>query len=107
MAEEPIEQTFPGVAPAQVWAALREVVAELKYKDVREDPAAASLEFRTGLSIWSWQGQRMTATVREAAGGGTTVSVTGTLALKVQAFSWGEKKRIARKVLAGIERRVL
>jgi hypothetical protein len=106
MANDPVEQTYP-VAPAQAWAALRDTVAELKYKDVREDPAAGTLEFRTGLSLWSWQGQRMTATVRPGGPGeGTVVSLTGTLALKVQAVSWGEKKRIAKKVLAGVERRL-
>jgi hypothetical protein len=105
MAGEPIEQTY-AAGREQVWEALRATIAELKYKDVREDPGAGTIEFRTGLSWSSWRGQEMTATVREAGPGSTTLSLTGGLALKVQATSWGEKKRIAKKVLAGVERRI-
>ncbi len=48
----------------------------------------------------------MEAVVRELAPGSTQLSLTGSLALKVQLASWGEKKRIARKVLARVERQV-
>ena len=105
MAGEPIEQTFPAAQP-QVWEALRQTVAERNYKDVNENPAAGTIEFRTGISFWSWRGQQMTATVRELAPGQTQVSLTGGVALKVQVTSWGEKKRIARKVLAGVGQKV-
>ena len=60
----------------------------------------------TGLSLWSWRGQQMTATVREAGPGMAQLSLAGGVALKVQVTSWGEKKRIANKVLAEVERRV-
>jgi hypothetical protein len=104
-AAEPIEQTF--AAPAtQVFEALRQTVADLGYKDVREDPAAGTIEFRTGLSWSSWRGQQMTATVREAGPDATVISLAGGLALKVQATSWGEKKRIAKKVLSQVEQRL-
>jgi len=105
MAKEPIEQTFAS-SREQVWEALRATLGELNYKDVNEDPAAGTIEFRTGLSLWSWQGQQMTATVRDSEPNATVVSLAGGLALKVQVTSWGEKKRIAKKVLAGVERRV-
>ncbi len=105
MAGEPIEQTFQ-VAGPQVWEALRETISDLGYKDVREDPSAGTIEFRTGLSVWSWRGQQMTASVREAGSGMAQLSLSGGLALKVQATAWGEKKRIANKVLAQVERRV-
>jgi hypothetical protein len=105
MAGEPIEQTFPAAGP-QVWEALRQTIADLRYKDVREDPSAGTIEFRTGLSLWSWQGQQMTATVRETGPGTTQLSLTGGVALKVQLTSWGEKKRIAGKVRRGVEQRV-
>src|SRR3954453_23997021 len=105
MAEEPIEQTFAAATPV-VWDALRQTVADLRYKDVNEDPHAGTIEFRTGLSWSSWRGQQMTATVRPAAPDGTVLSLTGGLALKVQATSWGEKKRIAKKVLSGVEQRL-
>jgi hypothetical protein len=105
MAGEPIEQTF-AASGQQVWEALRQTIAELRYKDVNEDAAAGTIEFRTGMSWSSWQGQQMTATVRETSPGMAQVSLTGGVALKVQLTSWGEKKKIARKVLAGIERKV-
>jgi hypothetical protein len=102
MAKEPVEQTFAATRE-QAWSALRAVIAELNYKDVVENPSAGTIEFRTGLSWSSWQGQQMTATIREAGPNATQVSLTGGVALKVQVTSWGEKKRIAAKVLAGIE----
>jgi hypothetical protein len=100
--DEPIIQTFAVPTP-QVWDALRATIASLSYKDVQEDAEARSIDFRTGMSLWSWQGQNMTATVRDIGAGQTEVAVTGNLALKVQVTSWGEKKRIAKKVLAGVQ----
>lgn len=105
MAGESIDQTF-SVGRDQVWEALRATVGDLNYKDVREDPSAGTIEFRTGLSIWSWRGQQMTATVVDAGPNNATLALTGGLALKLQATSWGEKKRIAKKVLAGVEQRL-
>jgi hypothetical protein len=105
MVGEPIDQIFAAPTP-QVWGALQQTVADLGYKDVREDPGAGTIEFRTGLSWSSWRGQQMTATVREAGPDATVVSLTGGLALKVQATSWGEKKRIAKKVLSKVEQRL-
>jgi hypothetical protein len=105
VAEEPIEQTFQA-GGQQVWEALRQTIRDLRYKDVREDPSAGTIEFRSGLSLWTWRGQQMTAAVREPAPGMTQVSLTGGLALQIQVTSWGEKKRIANKVLAGVGRRI-
>ena len=105
MSEEAVEHTFPA-SGAQVWEALRQTVADLRYKDVNENPAAGTIEFRTGLSWSSWRGQQMTATVREISPGRTTLSLTGGIALKVQVTSWGEKKRIAEKVIQGTQQRL-
>ena len=105
MAEEAVEQTFQANG-AQVWEALRQTIATLRYKDVIENPPAGTIEFRTGLSWSSWQGQQMTATVREVTPGQTTLTLTGGLALKVQVTSWGEKKRIARKVIQDVQLRL-
>lgn len=105
MAGEPLEQTY-ATSSQQVWEALRQTVADLGYKDVKENPATGTIEFRTGLSWSSWRGQQMTATIRETAPGTTQLSLTGGVALKVQATSWGEKKRIAAKVLGEVERRL-
>jgi hypothetical protein len=102
MANEPIERTYAANGE-QVWEALRQAIANLKYKDVREDLGTGTIEFRTGLSFWSWRGQQMTATVREAGPDATQLSIAGGVALKVQVTSWGEFKRIANKVLAQVD----
>ena len=105
MADEAIEQTF--AAPRDtVWQALSETVEALRYKDIEADPDSGTIEFRTGLSLWSWRGQQMTATVRQMEPGSTVVSLTGSLALKAQVTSWGEKKRVAQKVLDIVESRL-
>src|SRR3954464_3943850 len=105
MADEPIDEAF-GAPRTVVFEALRQTVADLGYKDVREDPAAGTIEFRTGLSWSSWRGQEMTATVREAGPDSTVVSLAGGRALKVQATSWGEKKRMREEVLSQVEQRL-
>ena len=105
MSDEKIEQTF-AASSQQVWEALRQTIADLRYKDVSENASAGTIEFRTGLSWSSWRGQQMTATVRETSPGRTTLSLTGGVALKVQLTSWGEKKRIAEKVIQSTEQRL-
>jgi hypothetical protein len=105
MADESIEQTF-SASGGQVWAALEAAITELRYEVKRCDSAARTVEFNTGFSWSSWKGQDMEAVVRELTPGSTQLSLTGSLALKVQLTSWGEKKRIARKVLARVERQV-
>ena len=105
MSDEAVEQTF-AASGQQVWEALRQTIADLNYKDVNENPSAGTIEFRTGLSWSSWRGQQMTATVRDAGNGQSTLSLTGGLALKIQATSWGEKKRIAEKVIQGTQQRL-
>ena len=102
MADKEINQTYDA-AREDVWQALRATLHELKYKDIRQDRDAGTIEFRTGLSWLSWRGQQMTATVRDAGSNATELSLTGGLALKVQATSWGEKKKIAQTVLNRVE----
>ena len=103
--DETIEQTF-AASGQQVWDALRQTVADLRYKDVSENPSAGTIEFRTGLSWSSWRGQQMTAVVHDLGNGQATLTLSGQLALKVQATSWGEKKRIAQKVIGGVQQRL-
>ena len=105
MADEAIHETF-AASGQQVWEALRQTIADLRYKDVNEDPAAGTIEFRTGLSWSSWRGQQMTASVRDLGTGQATLTLTGGLALKVQVTSWGEKQRIAQKVIDGVRQRL-
>lgn len=103
MAEEAIERTYN--APRdRVWDALRATINDLGYKDVKENRGVGVVEYRTGLSLSTWRGQQMTAVVRDV-GGSTVVSLRGHSAFP-QLVSWGEKKRLAEKVLDGVEHRV-
>jgi hypothetical protein len=102
MAKQPIETAY-AASRDEVWEALRASLAELDYQ-VNEDPPAYTVEFRTGMSLWTWGGQQLTATLQDAPSGGTNVSLTGGMAIKIQATAWGERKRIAKRVFAGIER---
>jgi hypothetical protein len=98
-----IERTYN--APRdRVWNVLRAEIADLGYKDVKADRAAGTIEYRTGLSMSTWRGQQMTAVVRDE-GGSSIISLTGRSALP-QLFDWGEKTRLARKVLDRVGHRV-
>ena len=98
-----IQRTY-NAPPNRVWDALRATIIDLGYKDVRENRAAGTVEYRTGMSLLTWRGQQMTAVVRDV-GGSTVVSLTGHVAMP-QLVSWGEKKRLAENVLDGVERRL-
>jgi hypothetical protein len=98
-----IEQTYN--APRDhVWVALKATITALGYKDVKEDPEAWTIEYRTGFSGWTWRGQQMTAVVRDD-GGLSVISLEGGPAVW-QLFDWGERKRLAEKVLDGVRHRV-
>lgn len=86
-----------------LYSALMSAVGELKYKVKEQDPAARSVVFNTGLSIWSWSGQDMAVEVRPLGDDTSQLDLEGTLALKIQATSWGEKKRIAKKLYAKLD----
>jgi hypothetical protein len=103
VAGQAIERTYN--APRdRVRDALKATITDLGYKDVTEDRDAWKIEYRTGLSFWSWRGQRMTALVRDG-GGSSVISLTGHGDIP-QLTSWGEKKRLARKVLDRVGHRV-
>jgi hypothetical protein len=104
VARQPIERTY-AASRDEVWEALRATLTELDYQ-VNEDPPTYTVEFRTGMSLWTWGGQELTATLQDAPSGGTNVSLAGGMAVKAQFTAWGERKRIAKKVFAGIERQL-
>lgn len=103
VAEQAIEQTYN--APYDgVWDALRATIWDLGYKDVREDRGTGTIAYRTGLSLSTWRGQQMTAVVRPY-GASTVISLTGYGAFP-QLTSWGEKRRLAERVLIGVHHRL-
>jgi hypothetical protein len=103
MAGKAIERTY-NESRDRVCDALKATITYLGYKDVKEDRGAGTIEYRTGFSLSTWRGQQMTAVVRDEAGS-TVISLTGHMAFP-QLISWGEKKRLAKRVLDGVEQRV-
>ena len=103
MGGKAIERTYNASAD-RVWDALWDTIADLGYLDVKADIEGWSIEYRTGYSVWDWRGQQMTALVH-GDGDSTVISLTGHSASR-QLTSWGEKKRLANKVLSRVERRL-
>jgi hypothetical protein len=87
----------------QVWDALMVTIKSLRYVDIKTSFEGGTIEYRTGGSIWTWRGQQMTARIRADAGS-TVVSLEGQTLW--QAYDWGENKRLAKKVLNGVEGRL-
>jgi hypothetical protein len=103
MSGQAIEQTY-NVPRDRVWDALKATITSLGYKDVKEDREAGTIEYRTGISLATWRGQQMTAVVRDE-GGSSVISLEGHNAFPAL-VAWGEKKRLAKKVLVGVDQRV-
>lgn len=87
----------------QVWDALMATITSLRYLDIKTSFEGGTIEYRTGWSTWTWRGQQMTARIRDDAGT-TVVSLSG--GTQWQAYDWGENKRLAKKVLNGVEKRL-
>ena len=103
--DETFEERYEA-PPDRVWEALEQAVAGLKYEVRERDGASRLLEFNTGLSLWSWSGQDLEARVMDEGQGTTRLVLTGKIARRglssFQVVSWGEKGRVARKVLARV-----
>jgi hypothetical protein len=103
MGGKAIERTYDASAD-RVWDALWATIADLGYEDAKADIEGWTIEYRTGASMSDWRGQQMTAVVH-GDGDSTLVSLSGHSASR-QLISWGEKNRLARKVLDHVERRL-
>jgi len=103
MGGKAIERTYDASAD-RVWDALWATIADLGYEDAKADIEGRTIEYRTGASMSDWRGQQMTAVVH-GDGDSTLVSLSGHSASR-QLISWGEKNRLARKVLDHVERRL-
>src|SRR5687767_13678802 len=90
----------------RLFAALLRSVSELGYSINNTDAASGTISFSTGMSMRSWAGQNMTATVFALGEGESKVVVGGKREQKGsplggggQVFDWGEKGKITRKLL--------
>ena len=78
---------YPARDLDDVWRALKRAVATMDARD--PDEGTRSVGFSTGVSMTSW-GEHMLATVHDAAGGGTRVTVRGRPKGSFLTTTWGE-----------------
>ncbi len=103
MAGKTQEAEFQASA-GRVWVALVTAIGELGFTTLSSDKTSGLLSFNTGRSMKSWAGQDLNATVLSTGEGQSRIVIGGTIA-RTQAFggsqlaSWGEKKKLAVKVL--------
>ena len=97
-----LEAVYADCSAARLYSAAVRAVTELGFSIISSDSGAATLSFRTGMSIKSWQGQEMTATVIPESSSGAQVVVGGrrvTRGYQLQVFDWGEARSIAIKFI--------
>ena len=92
-----------------VFVACQRAVRDLGYKIDVIDRANGLLNFKTGMSWSSWAGQEMSVTFMDNGNGTIEVSVSGRRSqsgVVLQVYDWGESKKIAKKVLAKVDKLV-
>lgn len=101
-----IEWEYPA-SPDEVFAAVETAVDRLGYKSSAQDVAAVlasreqrTLSFKTGLSMKTWSGQRMEASVRET-DGGSVLSLSRRR--NAQLYDWGERNEVAQRFLGAVQ----
>jgi hypothetical protein len=105
-----IEKAYPA-SRERLYAALLRTVSELGYSITNTDGQSGTISFSTGMSMRSWSGQNMTATIFALAEGGSKVVVGGKREQKGSPFGgggqivdWGEKGKITGKLLEHLDR---
>jgi hypothetical protein len=85
--------------------ALTESIARLGYTPRTVDKENGLITFETGMSIWSWIGQKMSVRVVDVADG-VQISISGSmkpLGALLQAYDWGEARKVATRVFDQLE----
>ena len=91
-----------------MWHAILGVIdSQNRWKVLEQDPSGGWITFNTGLSWSSWSGQDVTVQVADAGNGQTHVTAGGKIARRglasAQLISWGEKGRLVKSLLAGLD----
>jgi hypothetical protein len=101
-----VEHEFDASA-GHVYQALLTAVTEAGYSVGNTDRDSRSISFQTGMSMKSWSGQAMTATVLPLGDSRAKVSAGGirkrTFGRPAQVYDWGEKGKIAEKLFSRID----
>ena len=100
---EPTTETFDA-PPDNVFMAVQAAAQQMAKKVEGVDSQQRTLYFNTGMSLWSWKGQNVTAAVTDLGGGRSQLQVGARIdnsgANKLQVVSWGEGGRVAKKLIA-------
>lgn len=93
------------VDPQRATKALTAVIARLGYTIKTADKDNGLVTFETGMSMFSWAGQSLSAHVFEV-GGTVNITIGGTMkshGAQIQLYDWGESAKIARKVFEQLD----
>jgi hypothetical protein len=97
---DPVVEHF-ALPPDAVFGAAQAVAGEMGKSVDQVDPVNRTLYFNTGMSMWSWNGQNVTAAVTDDGSGGSQLHVEPQLKKSglssFQLVSWGEGPRVAKK----------
>ncbi len=84
-----------------------QIIQKLGYKTNQLDKTNGLITFKTGMSIWTFQGQEMSIVILDSGNGVTNVSITGKMhksGINPQIFDWGEGEKIGNKIFAELDR---
>jgi hypothetical protein len=93
----------------RLYASALRAISFLGYSIQHTDGAARLVSFNTGISMRSWAGQDMTATVIAGVDGMNDIAVGGRRAQRSafgspQVYDWGERSKITRQFFEALER---
>jgi hypothetical protein len=103
---QPTTETFD-VPADNLFVAVQAAAQQLAKKVEGVDPQNRTLYFNTGMSLWSWKGQNVSATVVDEGNGRSQLQVGAQIdrrgANKLQVVDWGEGSRVAKKLIAKVQ----
>jgi hypothetical protein len=104
MAAKTVERRYR-CSPGRLYAAALRTVTEMGYSIINSDATSGTLSFRTGMSMRSWQGQEMTATIFDDEGIAKIVvgGRRATHGSQLQVGDLGEARTIALKLLGRLD----
>ena len=93
-------------SPKKVFAACVQIVQKLGYKTNQLDKTNGLITFKTGMSIWTFQGQEMSIIILDSGNGVTNINITAKIhksGINPQICDWGEGEKIGNKIVAELD----
>lgn len=92
--------------PQKAMTALPAIISRLGYTLEAVDKENGIISFETGMSWYSWAGQKMSVHVLDVDEGEIQVTMGGTMkahGAQIQVYDWGEARKIATKVFTELD----